>query len=98
MQETDALAAMLNETPIPQLRNGMVLERFGKPQAAELAYLEGLRNQSVVGSLDALETLQERWKECASNLRKWNALFEYGKMNHDYWVLLDCYGKSNIWE
>ena len=39
MQEYDALAAMLNETPISELRNGMILERFGKPQAAEMAYL-----------------------------------------------------------
>ena len=79
MQEYDALAAMLNETPISELRNGM-------------------RNQSVVGSLDALEILEERWKECAYNLKKWKLLFEYGKMNHDIWLLLDCYGKCNIWE
>ena len=98
LKEEDAAASMITSLPYPELHNGMVLERFGKYQTAQIAYLEGLRNQEVVNSIDALMTVKARWKECALNLKQWIPLFEYGKLNRDLWLLLDCYGKSNIWE
>lgn len=86
-------------TPISiEISNGLTLERYGKYQAAEMAFLESYRNERVMASKELLEVVQDRWKECAFNLKKWKTLFEYGKMNHDYWLLMDCYGKCNIWE
>ena len=94
----DSLAAMLTIPQLPELVNGQTLERYGEMQAAETAYLECLRNECTLRNRELLEIVQDRWKECAYNLRKWNVLFEYGKMNHDYWLLMDCYAKSNIWK
>ena len=98
LKEEDAAAAMVTALPYPELHNGMVLERFGRFQTAQVAYLEGLRNQEVVNSAEALTTVKERWKECALNLRQWVPLFEFAKLNRDLWLLLECYSKSNIWE
>ena len=98
LKEEDAAAAMVTCLPYPELHNGMVLERFGRFQTAQVAYLEGLRNQEVVNSAEALTVVKERWKECALNLRQWIPLFEYGKLNRDIVLLLECYGKCNIWD
>ena len=98
LKEEDAAASMITSLPYPELHNGMVLERFGKYQTAQIAYLEGLRNQEVVNSIDALMTVKARWKECAMNLKQWIPLFEYGKLNRDIVLLLECYGKCNIWD
>ena len=92
------LAALLSTPKSPEISNGLTLERYGKLQTAELAYLESLRNEAVMDSRQLLTVVQERWKECAYNMKKWKLLFEFGKMNHDIWLLLDCYGKCNIWE
>ena len=98
LKEEDAAAAMVTALPYPELHNGMVLERFGRFQTAQVAYLEGLRNQEVVNSVEALTVVKERWKACALNLRQWIPLFEFAKLNRDLWLLLECYSKSNIWE
>lgn len=98
LQEYDSLAGMLEMPQLPELANGQTLERFGKTQAAEMAYLECLRNEYTLASCETLEIVQERWRDCARNLKRWNVLFEYGKMNHDLLLLLDCYGKCNIWK
>lgn len=98
LNEDDAFASTIRSLPVAELRNGMTLERYNKIQTAQVAYLEGLRNQSVINSSELLLTLQERWKECAANLRQWKLLFEYGKLNHDLYILLECYGKSDIWK
>lgn len=97
MCEDDAYASTLRSIKIPSLRNGITLERYNCVQTAQIAYLEGLRNQNLINSSELLLLLQERWKECAINLRQVKSLFEYGKLNHELWILLDCYGKSNIW-
>ena len=98
INEDDAYASSIRSLPVPEFRNGMTLERYNKAQAAQLAYFEGLRNTTIINSIDLLNLLQERWKACALNLRQWKLLFEYGKLNRDILLLLDCFGKNNIWE
>ena len=98
MNEDDVYASSIRSLPVPEFRNGMTLERYNKAQAAQLAYFEGLRNTTIINSIDLLNLLQERWKACALNLHQWKSLFEYGKLNQDILLLLDCYGKYNRWE
>ena len=89
---------MIKAMKLPELHNGIVLERFGRYNTAQLAYLKGLRNQKLIESADALRTLEERWKECAYNLRLYQLLFTYGKLNNDHIVLSHCFTRVNKWE
>ena len=98
MEEMDVFAAMVKSMNLPEFHNGMTLERYGRYHTAQIAYLEGLRNRNLIDSPDALRMLEDRWKDCAYNLRQWNLLFEYGKLNSDYIILCDCFAKFNNWE
>lgn len=89
---------MIKAMKLPEFHNGVVLERFGRYNTAQYAYLKGLRNQKLIESADALRTLEERWKECAYNLHMHRLLFAYGKLNNDHVVLSYCFTRVNHWE
>lgn len=97
LNEMDAFAAMVKDINIPELHNGIVLERYGKFEIAQVSYLEGLRNEHLISSSEALRLLESRWKMCALNLRQWPLLLQYSRINDNLWLEFYCSEKSNIW-
>lgn len=97
LNEKDACAAMVKSMEIPELHNGAVLQSFGNFQVAQVAYLEGLRNERVINNSEALWIMEDCWKECALRLCQWRVLLEYIKLNVRSNLTLYCFEKANLW-
>ena len=98
LNEKDVSATFTRSLPYREFHNGITLERYNCLETAQLCYYEGLNNPAIFNDSSRLLLLQERWKECALNLKQWVSLFEYGKLNQDMLLLVDCYYKCNKWE
>lgn len=98
LNEKDACAAMVKSMEIPELHNGAVLQNYGNFKMAQVAYLEGLRNENVINNSEALWVMEDCWKTCAVSLCQWRVLLEYLKLNTDTVLALYCLEKANLWK
>lgn len=98
LNEKDASVSSVRSLPHQSLHNGVILERYNKFQQAQACYMDAMSSSESDMDLHLCQFMQERWKLCTQNLGQWNVLFEYARMNEDFYVMARCFFRNSMWQ